>query len=127
MAFALNSIVFLLIGFQAGVGSLVRSWLPIIVAFFVVTIARVIATYGIVAVMPRAERLPKGWTAVLSWSGLRGSLAMVLALSLPPEMPQRDLVIEMTLGVVVLSILVQGLTAAPLLKRLGIREAEPAA
>ena len=127
VAFALNSIVFLLIGFQAGVGSLVRSWLPIIVAFFVVTIARVIATYGIVTVMPRAERLPKGWTAVLSWSGLRGSLAMVLALSLPPEMPQRDFVIEMTLGVVVLSILVQGLTAAPLLKRLGIREAEPAA
>jgi len=51
----------------------------------------------------------------------------VLALSLPPEMPQRDLVIEMTLGVVVLSILVQGLTAAPLLKRLGIRETEPTA
>ena len=127
VAFALNSIVFLLIGFQAGVGSLVRSWLPILVAFIVVTVARVIATYGVVAVMPRAERLPKRWTAMLSWSGLRGSLAMVLALSLPPEMPQRDLVIEMTVGVVVLSILVQGLTAAPLLKRLGIREAEPVA
>jgi CPA1 family monovalent cation:H+ antiporter len=49
---------------------------------------------------------------------------MVLALSLPPDMPQRDLVIEMTVGVVVLSILLQGLTVAPLLRRFRIREAE---
>ena len=122
MAFALNSIVFLLIGFQAGVGSLVRSWLPIVVAFVVVTIARIISTYALVSVMPRAERLPRTWTAVLAWSGLRGSLAMVLALSLPAEMPQRGLIVEMTVGVVVLSILVQGLTAAPLLRHFGVQE-----
>jgi CPA1 family monovalent cation:H+ antiporter len=120
VAFALNSIVFLLIGFQAGVGSLFRSWLPIVAAFVVVTIARIISTYAVVAAVPRSERLPRDWTAVLAWSGLRGSLAMVLALSLPPEMPQRGLVVEMTVGVVVLSILVQGLTAAPLLRNLGI-------
>lgn len=125
VAFALNSIVFLLIGFQAGVGSLLRSWVPIVIGFVVVTVARIIATYAVVAVMPRAERLPKTWTAILAWSGLRGSLAMVLALSLPPEMPQRDLVIEMTVGVVVLSILVQGLTAAPLLRHFRVRETEP--
>ena len=124
VAFALNSIVFLLIGFQAGVGFLLRSWLPIVIAFVVVTIARLVATYAVVAVVPRSERLPKGWTALLAWSGLRGSLAMVLALSLPPEMPQRDLIIEMTVGVVVLSILIQGLTAAPLLRHLRIREPE---
>jgi len=124
VAFALNSIVFLLIGFQAGIGSLLRSWLPILVAFVVVTVARIIATYAVVAVGPRSERLPKTWTAVLAWSGLRGSLAMVLALSLPPEMPQRDLVVVMTVGVVVLSILVQGLTAGPLLRRLRVTEEE---
>jgi len=127
VAFALNSIVFLLIGFQAGVGSLFRSWLPIVIAFVVVAIARVVATYAVVAVVPRSERLPKRWTAILAWSGLRGSLAMVLALSLPPEMPQRNLVIEMTVGVVVLSILVQGLTAAPLLRHLRVSGGEPSA
>ena len=124
VAFALNSIVFLLIGFQAGVGSLLRSWLPIIVAFVIVTIARSIATYAVVATVPRSQRLPKSWTALLAWSGLRGSLAMVLAVSLPPAMPQRDLVVEMTVGVVVLSILVQGLTAAPLLRHLRISGTE---
>jgi CPA1 family monovalent cation:H+ antiporter len=102
----------------------VRSWLPIVIGFVVVTVARIIATYAVVAVVPRSQRLPKGWTAILAWSGLRGSLAMVLALSLPPDMPQRDLVIEMTVGVVVLSILLQGLTVAPLLRRFRIREAE---
>jgi CPA1 family monovalent cation:H+ antiporter len=125
VAFALNSIVFLLIGFQAGVGSLFRSWLPIVIGFVVVTVGRIIATYAVVAVVPRSQRLPRGWTAILSWSGLRGSLAMVLALSLPPEMPQRDLVIEMTVGVVVLSILLQGLTVAPLLRHFRIRETDP--
>ena len=120
VAFALNSIVFLLIGFQAGVGSLLRSWLPIVLAFVVVTIARIVATYAVVSAVPRSQRLPMAWTAMIAWSGLRGSLAMVLALSLPPTMPQRDLVIEMTVGVVVLSILVQGLTAAPLLRHLRI-------
>lgn len=126
VAFALNSIVFLLIGFEAGVGLLVRSWLPIVLAFIIVTGARFIATYAVVLVSPRAERLPRSWTAILSWSGLRGSLAMVLALSLPPDMPQRTLVVEMTVGVVVLSILVQGLTAAPLLRHLRIRATESA-
>ncbi len=126
VAFALNSIVFLLIGFQAGVGSLLRSWLPIVLTFVVVTIARFMATYAVVAAVPASQRLPKAWTAMLSWSGLRGSLAMVLALSLPATMPQRELVVEMTIGVVVLSILVQGLTAAPLLRHLRIGRADPA-
>lgn len=45
---------------------------------------------------------------------------MVLALSLPPTFPNRDLLIATTFGVVVVSILVQGLTMAPLLRGLGV-------
>jgi CPA1 family monovalent cation:H+ antiporter len=83
-------------------------------------VTRVIVTYAIVAVMPKREHLPRGWTAVLAWSGLRGSLSMVLALSLPAAMPQREMIVNMTIGVVVLSILVQGMTVSPLMRWLGL-------
>jgi monovalent cation:H+ antiporter, CPA1 family len=45
---------------------------------------------------------------------------MVLALALPPAFPNRELLVTMTFGVVVLSILLQGTTMAPLLRRLGV-------
>jgi CPA1 family monovalent cation:H+ antiporter len=120
VAFALNSLVFLLIGFQARVGQLLLAWRTILVAYLMVTLARVVVTYLVVGVMPKRERLPRGWTGVLAWSGLRGSLSMVLALSLPAAMPQRELIVEMTVGVVVLSILVQGMTVSPLMRWLGL-------
>jgi CPA1 family monovalent cation:H+ antiporter len=120
VAFAFNSLVFLLIGFQVSVSALLVAWRPILLAYAVVTVGRIGVTYGIVALLPRAERIPPRWTAVLSWSGLRGALAMVLALSLPDRMPQRDLIILMTFGVAVVSILVQGLTVNGLIRWLGV-------
>jgi CPA1 family monovalent cation:H+ antiporter len=120
IAFALNSLVFLLIGFQAGVSELLSAWRSIAIAYVVVTVTRILVTSVIVTVMPKSERLPRGWTAVLAWSGLRGSLSMVLALSLPASMLQRDAIVTMTIGVVVLSILIQGMTVSPLLRWLGL-------
>jgi len=127
IAFALNSLVFLLIGFQARVGQLLLAWRTILFAYVVVTLVRLAVTYLVVGVTPKHERLPRGWTAVLAWSGLRGSLSMVLALSLPAAMPQRELIVEMTVGVVVLSILIQGMTVSPLMRWLGLEtlEAKP--
>ena len=124
VAFALNSIVFLLIGFQAGVSTLLEAWRIIAVAFVVVTVTRIVVTYGVVHAVASTEAFPRRWTPVLAWSGLRGSLAMVLALSLPAEMVQRDEIIAMTIGVVVLSILIQGMTVRPLLRRLGLDKTE---
>jgi CPA1 family monovalent cation:H+ antiporter len=120
VAFALNSFVFLLIGFQARLTQLIHAWRSILVAYAVVTVTRIVVTYVVVAVMPKREHVPRGWTAVLAWSGLRGSLSMVLALSLSTAMPQRELIVDMTIGVVVLSILVQGMTVSPLMRWLGL-------
>jgi CPA1 family monovalent cation:H+ antiporter len=57
---------------------------------------------------------------ILTWGGLRGALPMVLVLSLPRDFLHRELLISMTFGVVILSILVHGLTMSPLLRWLGI-------
>jgi CPA1 family monovalent cation:H+ antiporter len=55
----------------------------------------------------------------LFWGGLRGALALALALGLPPDMAHRDPIISVTFVVVSFSIFVQGLTITPLLRRMG--------
>ncbi|MEZ4241479.1 MAG: cation:proton antiporter [Myxococcota bacterium] len=67
------------------------------------------------------EPMPTTWRHVLVWGGLRGSLSMVLILSLPQELPGRSLLVSMVFGVVAGSLFLQGLTIGPLLSRLGLR------
>jgi NhaP-type Na+/H+ or K+/H+ antiporter len=55
----------------------------------------------------------------LAWSGLRGALTITLALALPPEAPSRDLIVAMSFGVVLFTLLVQGLSLPLLLRHLG--------
>ncbi len=125
-AFALNSIIFLLIGFQVQLATLLEYWLPILVAYAVVTLGRgLIIVAGRVLAGWAHEPFPWRWTGVLTWGGLRGALAMVLALSLPPSFEYRELTIAMTFGVAIVSILVQGLTMAPLLRRFGLIDPQP--
>lgn len=123
LSFALNSVVFLLIGFEVRIESLLHAWQPILAAYVAVTIGRTVVIYGVTGLLGRTqEKVPASWTPVLVWGGLRGSLSMVLALALPHDMPFRELLVTMTFGVVLLSILVQGLTMGPLLRRLGLLE-----
>ncbi|HSE66242.1 MAG TPA: cation:proton antiporter, partial [Gemmatimonadales bacterium] len=123
VAFALNSIVFLLIGFEVHLSAMLDSWQLILSAFVAVVAGRTAVVYVVTAVTARrANRIPGTWQAVLSWGGLRGGLSMVLALSLGAGFPNRDLLIATTFGVVVLSILVQGLSMGWVLHRLGLAQ-----
>jgi monovalent cation:H+ antiporter, CPA1 family len=121
LAFALNSVVFLLIGLEVHLKSLLASWLPILLAYGAVLLGRALVVYGVSSLLRfTSEKLPWKWSAVLTWSGLRGAVSMVLVLGLPNDFAHRELLINMTFGVVVLSIIFQGLTMAPVLKALGI-------
>jgi CPA1 family monovalent cation:H+ antiporter len=121
VAFALNSLVFLLIGFEVRIEALAASWRAIFAAYVAVMIARAVVIYVVSALLRRSrEQIPWSWSAVLTWGGLRGGLSMVLVLGLPAGFPHRELLITMTFGVVILSILVQGLTMSGLLRRLKI-------
>jgi CPA1 family monovalent cation:H+ antiporter len=64
------------------------------------------------------------WATVLYWGGLRGGLSMVLALSLPRDFSHREMILHMTFGVVLLTLLVQGLTIKPLLRRVGLAKSK---
>lgn len=125
IAFALNSMVFLLLGFEVSVTSLVASWREIVIAYVVVLLTRAAVVFAGRAISHAARRgrsptPPVSWSIVLVWGGLRGALSLVLALALSDVLPHRDLVVRMTAGVVVLSLLLQGLTMAPLIRRLGL-------
>jgi monovalent cation:H+ antiporter, CPA1 family len=123
-AFALNSIVFLLIGFEVHFQALLIAWRPIVAAFLAVLIARAIVVGAVTAlVRPTGERISWQWAAVLTWGGFRGALSMVLALALPTTMPHRELLITITFGVVTLSLLGQGLSIPGVLH--GLRVVEP--
>jgi len=60
-----------------------------------------------------SKRIPFVWQRVLVWGGLRGALSLALALSLDSRFPYRDQILNLTFGVVVLSILVQGDPSSP--------------
>lgn len=121
IAFALNSIVFLLIGLEVHFQALLASWKAILVAYLVVMGGRTLVIFGASSLLRRTrERIPWSWSVILTWGGLRGGLSMVLVLSLSKDFPHRELLISMTFGVVILSILVHGLTMSPLLRWLGI-------
>ena len=127
VAFLANSFVFLLIGLQVSIPTLVANWQAVLWAIAAVLVARVVVAYGLGWIHNRVtEPIPWRWLHVLNWTGLRGAIALALALSLPAALgPQRDLVRVMTFGVVLFTLLVQSTTMKPLLRRLGISGREP--
>jgi CPA1 family monovalent cation:H+ antiporter len=121
IAFALNSVVFLLIGFEVHLPTLGVAWLEIGVVYLVVLIARgIVVALTTTALRRTRERMSPSWNAILIWGGLRGALSMVLVLALPSTLPNRDLLITLTFGIVLLSILMQGLSMQWLLTRVGV-------
>jgi CPA1 family monovalent cation:H+ antiporter len=125
VAFLMNSLVFLLIGLEVHVDALMRSWRPVLLSVVAVLVGRALSVYLLVPVSDAlTEKIPIRWQHVIMWGGLRGALALALALSLDSAFPQRARVLDLTFGVVVFSILVQGLTMRPLLKVLGLADGQ---
>ena len=124
-AFLTNSLIFILIGVrQAGIDFTAIAW-PAIAAILVVGTSRAISVYGICGLFARSSHaVSRAHQHVLFWGGLRGALALALALGLPPSLAERDTIIGVTFAVVAFSVFVQTMTMNPLLRRLGITEQE---
>ncbi len=117
-AFLANSFIFLLIGLQIELSTLAESWQMIVIAIAAVLIARAVTIYGLAWI---GRDIPFRWRHVLNWGGLRGAISLALALSLPLALGNaRSQLQVMTFGVVIFTLLAQGLTIGPLIRRLGI-------
>jgi CPA1 family monovalent cation:H+ antiporter len=119
-AFVANSLIFLLIGMRIAHQNYEFVWLPALIAIVLVTLARAVAIYPCSLLFARSSlRVKPQHQHILFWGGLRGALALALALGLPPEIPGREQIITVAFAVVAFSIFVQGLTITPLLRRMG--------
>jgi len=118
MAFIANSIIFFLIGLREANQNLLSALTVIVVAVIVVTLGRAAAIYPLSILFSKSKlRIEKNHQHVLFWGGLRGALALALALGLPEDIERREQIITAAFGVVAFSIFVQGLTMTPLLRR----------
>ncbi|MBD2768845.1 sodium:proton antiporter [Hymenobacter sp. BT664] len=121
----LNAVLFVLIGLEMLVLDINRTTLLVGgVAIGVVLVARWASVGLPLVLLRRYYPFDRQTLRVLTWGGLRGGISVALALSLPDAMP-RDLLVGITYVVVIFSIIVQGLSIGPLVRKLGLGTAEP--
>ncbi|WP_326835067.1 Na+/H+ antiporter [Amycolatopsis rhabdoformis] len=134
VVFLLESVIFGLIGLQ--LPALVRRvagsspwWLFQALALAAtLVLVRLVLVFALSALRQRRGGQRVSWQvpAVVSWAGARGVVPLAAALSLPvvaldgAQLPSRDLVLLLTTAVIVLTLVVQGFTLAPLVRRSGI-------
>ena len=121
-AFLLTALLFVLIGLTIDVGALREAIVPIAWGIVAVVGARALIVYGMVGPASRlvrssADRLPTGWLHVMIAAGMRGAVSVALALSLPADIPQRALLVEVTFGITLFTLVVQGLALDPIVRR----------
>jgi monovalent cation:H+ antiporter, CPA1 family len=116
-AFLANSFIFLIIGLQIDLELLVSNAAAIGWAILAVLAARAVTIYGLSWI---SKGISIRWKNVLFWGGLRGAISLALALSLSENIPNRDQLQAMAFGVVLFTLLVEGLTIRPLVRWSGL-------
>jgi CPA1 family monovalent cation:H+ antiporter len=131
VAFVLTAFAFLLVGLAISFGDLLVAAPSILWGVIAILAGRAIVVYGLLGAAARLlgdrttlTTVPIRWLHVMFWAGLRGAVAVAMALSLPESFPERSLLQEITFGVVLFTLFVQGTTAERVVARLGLaREA----
>jgi CPA1 family monovalent cation:H+ antiporter len=138
IAYLANSFLFLLIGIEIGETHYTNSFLSILWALGGVIVGRVLMIYTLLPlhelisrslerrekrkkkpqhILPLTHSIPLTWRPLLVLSGLRGALSIALVLSLPTILTQRNLLIDTVFGVVLVTLIGQGLGLRILLPR----------
>ena len=117
----LNAVLFVIIGLEVLAISMTGQFmLAGLFAIPLVLAARLVSVGLPFQLLRRHRKFEPGFLSILTWGGLRGGISVALALSLPEGGP-RDLILSVTYIIVVFSVLVQGLTLGPLVRRVTAR------
>lgn len=144
MGFVLEALVFILIGFslrdifeRVDTIELLSSenLLTILGVVLSVALARFIWIYGSDAILILARRLgmkrarPMGWrqATILSWAGMRGVVTLAIPLTLPVDMPGRDLMLVCAVVVILVTVVLQGSSLGWLIRQINPTDNEPPA
>ena len=112
----LNSVLFVLMGLELLVLQLSLTYvLAAVATIFIVLLSRFVSIGTPMRLLAFRKKFSLSTLIIMTWGGLRGGIAVALALSLPVGY-ERNIIIAITYGVVVFSVLVQGLTFKSLIK-----------
>ena len=126
-AFLANSIIFILIGSRAADQSFTTYLWPAVIGIALALGGRAVAIYPVGALFSGSSlALDRMTRHLLFWGGLRGALALALALAVPNTLPGHNALVGVAFAVVAFSIFIQGLTFPSLLRRSGlVTDVEP--
>lgn len=113
-----NSLLFVLIGLSVDLMQLASYWQPILWAVLAVHVARAVSVYFLIPVTTRCFSLAKiGWAEqhIMWWGGLKGGLAIAIVMSVPDSLPEKKLLVVLTLGVVLSTLLLNASTIRSLM------------
>jgi monovalent cation:H+ antiporter, CPA1 family len=110
VAFALSALAFLAMGAVIELGQLASSLGATMIGIVAVLAARAAIVY--VPYLILARKIPVGWAHVVFWSGLRGAIAFAAVLALPHDLPQRQVLQDISLGIVLFTLVINGTTAS---------------
>ncbi len=144
MVFILEALVFILIGFSlrgaieriGGIGAIPTSMIIVVVAVVMtVTVARFVWIFGSEAILGAARKLgldrarPLGWrqATVLSWAGMRGVVTLAVPLTLPIDMPGRDLMLICAFAVIFVTVVAQGSSLGAVIRAVNPVDTDPPA
>ena len=129
LAFIANSFVFLIIGLIAKGNGLKDNFWWIVATVLVVVASRFVVVYGFSGIINLLQKrikiynpVPTVYQHIMWWGGLRGAVSLVLALDLVSHesSTENELILALTFGIVLFTLLVQATTLSTILKRLGL-------
>lgn len=144
MVFALEALVFVLIGFSlrgvidriGGVSGIPAEMVQVVVGVVLtLLVARFVWVFGSEAILKALRRLglkkahPLGWrqSTILSWAGMRGVVTVAVPLTLPLDTPGRDLMLVCAFTVVFVTVVAQGMSLGWLVRRVKPVDSDPPA
>lgn len=125
IALSCNSLLFLMVGLSVDTDNILSRIGPVLVVLALVLSARALSIYSFVPLTTRWFKLPRvtlGERHIMWWGGLKGGLAIAVVLSIPADLPERQFLFDLTIGVVLFTLLVSAPTIRPLMHYLGMNE-----
>jgi CPA1 family monovalent cation:H+ antiporter len=123
IALSCNSLLFLMVGLSVNTDDIASKIGPVLIAIGLVLTARAMSVYSLVPLTVKMFRLPHVTRAerhIMWWGGLKGGLAIAVVLSIPADLPERQFLFDLTIGVVLFTLLISAPTIKPLMERLGM-------